>query len=67
MLCTIPEKKQCREWSVELGKYQNRYGGSGEQRISVISSTSSTTTSGIVSDRVHSLDESEGMLISISY
>nr|CAD7599151.1 unnamed protein product [Timema genevievae] len=31
----------------------------GEQRISVISNTSSNTTSGIVSDRVHSLDESE--------
>nr|CAD7393706.1 unnamed protein product [Timema cristinae] len=31
----------------------------GDQRISVISNTSSNTTSGIVSDRVHSLDESE--------
>lgn len=29
----------------------------GDQRISVISSTSSNTTSGIVSDRVHSEDE----------
>ncbi|XP_073988991.1 protein expanded-like [Rhodnius prolixus] len=53
------ERKQCREWPMEICKYQNRYGGTGEQRISVISSTSSTTTSGIVSDRVHSLDESE--------
>ncbi|XP_024083068.1 protein expanded isoform X2 [Cimex lectularius] len=53
------ERKQCREWPMEIGKYSNRYGGTGEQRISVISSTSSTTTSGIVSDRVHSLDESE--------
>lgn len=56
----ISERKQCREWPMEICKYQNRYGGTGEQRISVISSTSSTTTSGIVSDRVHSLDESEG-------
>lgn len=31
----------------------------GNQRISVISSTSSNTTSGIVSDRVHSEDESD--------
>jgi len=37
--------------------------GSGykqEQRVSVISNASSNTTSGIVSDRVHSLDGSEG-------
>ncbi|BES94652.1 FERM C-terminal Hypothetical protein-like domain [Nesidiocoris tenuis] len=53
------ERKQCREWPVGIGKFSSRYGGTGEQRISVISSTSSTTTSGIVSDRVHSLDESE--------
>lgn len=32
-------------------------GTRGDQRISVISSTSSNTTSGIVSDRVHSEDE----------
>ncbi|KAL6438739.1 hypothetical protein ACFW04_004613 [Cataglyphis niger] len=32
-------------------------GACGDQRISVISSTSSNTTSGIVSDRVHSEDE----------
>lgn len=32
-------------------------GARGDQRISVISSTSSNTTSGIVSDRVHSEDE----------
>ena len=30
------------------------------QRVSVISTASSNTTSGIVSDRVHSLDDSEG-------
>lgn len=53
------EKKQYRDWPRELGKYTSRYCGNGEQRISVISSTSSTTTSGIVSDRVHSLDDSE--------
>lgn len=33
-----------------------------EQRISVISNASSNTTSGIVSDRVQSLDGSEGKL-----
>lgn len=33
-----------------------------DQRISVISNTSSNTTSGIVSDRVQSLDESEGKI-----
>lgn len=33
------------------------YKNKGDQRISVISSTSSNTTSGIVSDRVHSEDE----------
>lgn len=36
----------------------------GDQRISVISSTSSNTTSGIVSDRVHSEDELEIMITS---
>lgn len=35
-----------------------------DQRISVISSTSSNTTSGIVSDRVHSEDELEIMITS---
>lgn len=35
-----------------------------DQRVSVISSTSSNTTSGIVSDRVHSEDELEIMIIS---
>ena len=35
--------------------------GGYDQRISVISNTSSNTTSGIVSDRMHmSFDESEG-------
>lgn len=38
------------------------YKNKGEQRISVISSTSSNTTSGIVSDRVHSEDELEIMI-----
>lgn len=33
------------------------HGARGDQRVSVISSTSSNTTSGIVSDRVHSEDE----------
>ena len=36
--------------------------GHGDQRISVISSTSSNTTSGIVSDKVQSVDESEDEL-----
>ncbi|CAG9863383.1 unnamed protein product [Phyllotreta striolata] len=36
----------------------------GDQRVSVISSTSSNTTSGIVSDRVHSEDELEIMITS---
>lgn len=35
-----------------------------DQRVSVISSTSSNTTSGIVSDRVHSEDELEIMITS---
>jgi len=38
------------------------YKNKNEQRISVISSTSSNTTSGIVSDRVHSEDELEIMI-----
>lgn len=38
------------------------YKSKGDQRISVISSTSSNTTSGIVSDRVHSEDELEIMI-----
>nr|XP_017086891.2 protein expanded [Drosophila bipectinata] len=38
------------------------YKSKNEQRISVISSTSSNTTSGIVSDRVHSEDELEIMI-----
>lgn len=38
------------------------YKNKGDQRISVISSTSSNTTSGIVSDRVHSEDELEVMM-----
>ncbi len=35
---------------------------SEHQRVSVISNASSNTTSGIVSDRVYSLDGSEGSL-----
>lgn len=38
-----------------------------DQRISVISSTSSNTTSGIVSDKVHSHDESEGKCTSLNW
>lgn len=38
------------------------YKSKSDQRISVISSTSSNTTSGIVSDRVHSEDELEIMI-----
>lgn len=38
------------------------YKNKSDQRISVISSTSSNTTSGIVSDRVHSEDEVEIMI-----
>lgn len=38
------------------------YKNKSDQRISVISSTSSNTTSGIVSDRVHSEDELEIMI-----
>jgi len=39
-------------------------GARGDQRISVISSTSSNTTSGIVSDRVHSEDEPDTVPLS---
>ncbi|XP_058809485.1 protein expanded [Phymastichus coffea] len=39
-------------------------GSRADQRISLISSTSSNTTSGIVSDRVHSEDEPDAGLIS---
>uniref|UniRef100_A0A1B6BZW1 FERM domain-containing protein n=1 Tax=Clastoptera arizonana TaxID=38151 RepID=A0A1B6BZW1_9HEMI len=59
------ERKRYRDWGIELtGKLGGSHYGSqvchrGDQRISVISSTSSNTTSGIVSDKVHSLDESE--------
>ncbi|XP_054260749.1 protein expanded-like isoform X2 [Macrosteles quadrilineatus] len=49
------ERKRYRDWGLGNGVVCHR----GDQRISVISSTSSNTTSGIVSDRVHSLDESE--------
>ncbi|RZF39513.1 hypothetical protein LSTR_LSTR001034 [Laodelphax striatellus] len=52
------ELKRFKEWSGKLaGIHYSSH--RGDQRISVISSTSSNTTSGIVSDRVHSLDESE--------
>lgn len=44
--------------SLHLPAYKNK----NDQRISVISSTSSNTTSGIVSDRVHSEDELEIMI-----
>uniref|UniRef100_A0A1B6FH14 FERM domain-containing protein n=1 Tax=Cuerna arida TaxID=1464854 RepID=A0A1B6FH14_9HEMI len=49
------ERKRYRDWGLSNSVVCHR----GDQRISVISSTSSNTTSGIVSDRVHSLDESE--------
>lgn len=56
------EKKQFRDWGAELNVKLTEmcYNHSADQRISVISNTSSNTTSGIVSDRVQSLDESEG-------
>ncbi|XP_046387565.1 protein expanded [Ischnura elegans] len=41
------------------GTHGSQCKGHGDQRVSVISNTSSNTTSGIVSDRVQSLDESE--------
>jgi len=41
------------------------HGARGDQRISVISSTSSNTTSGIASDRVHSEDEPDIAPVSI--
>lgn len=52
----------------EIGGLSDTLGGlrgylaktSADQRVSVISNTSSNTTSGIVSDRVLSLDGSEG-------
>lgn len=61
---TLPvEKKQYRDWGTELNVKLTEmcYNHNADQRISVISTTSSNTTSGIVSDRVQSLDESEGM------
>lgn len=45
--------------SVSRLKKINATSNSNEQRVSVISSTSSNTTSGIVSDRIQSFDESE--------
>ncbi|XP_065215812.1 protein expanded isoform X2 [Planococcus citri] len=55
------EKNQYRDWGSELSVKLTEmcYNHNADQRISVISTTSSNTTSGIVSDRVHSLDESE--------
>nr|XP_018900555.1 PREDICTED: protein expanded [Bemisia tabaci] len=50
------ERKKSQDWNT-MGKRDTCE--RSDQRISVISSTSSNTTSGIVSDRVHSLDESE--------
>lgn len=54
------ERKACYGYakSLNLQYSQNK----SEQRISVISTTSSNTTSGIVSDRVHSEDELEIMI-----
>lgn len=46
----------------EVRREEERQRWECDQRISVISSTSSNTTSGIVSDRVHSEDELEIMI-----
>lgn len=54
----VAERKRYRDWGLSSSVVCHR----SDQRISVISSTSSNTTSGIVSDRVHSLDESEGKI-----
>ncbi len=61
----ITERKQFRDWSTELNVKltDSGYDHNTDQRISVISTTSSNTTSGIVSDRVQSLDESEGIYL----
>lgn len=54
------ERKTCFGYSKSLNLQYNQ--NKSEQRISVISSTSSNTTSGIVSDRVQSEDELEIMI-----
>ncbi|XP_072938775.1 protein expanded [Epargyreus clarus] len=54
------ERKTCFGYS-KTSSFQ-QCSNKNEQRISVISSTSSNTTSGIVSDRVHSEDELEIMI-----
>lgn len=54
------ERKICFGYSKSLNLQYNQ--NKSEQRISVISSTSSNTTSGIVSDRVQSEDELEIMI-----
>ncbi|CAG9785596.1 unnamed protein product [Diatraea saccharalis] len=54
------ERKACYGYSKSLNIQYNQ--NKNEQRISVISSTSSNTTSGIVSDRVQSEDELEIMI-----
>lgn len=54
------EEKNCFAYTGTLNLPYTK--DKNEQRISVISSTSSNTTSGIVSDRVHSEDELEIMI-----
>lgn len=54
------ERKLCFGYSKSFNSRYNQ--NKSEQRISVISSTSSNTTSGIVSDRVQSEDELEIMI-----
>jgi protein expanded len=54
------ERKTCYGYAKSLNFQYNQ--NKNEQRISVISSTSSNTTSGIVSDRVQSEDELEIMI-----
>ncbi|XP_075974465.1 FERM domain containing expanded [Anticarsia gemmatalis] len=56
------ERKICFGYSKSLNLQYNHNQNKSEQRISVISSTSSNTTSGIVSDRVQSEDELEIMI-----
>ncbi|XP_022113654.2 protein expanded [Pieris rapae] len=54
------ERKNCFAYSKSFSLNYNK--NKSEQRISLISSTSSNTTSGIVSDRVQSEDELEIMI-----
>lgn len=54
------EESNCIHACYQYSRVLNmQYKNKNDQRISVISSTSSNTTSGIVSDRVHSEDELE--------